>query len=360
MGKNLLHAFSIILTFSVFAQTPIYTVKDLQVNNQIPDGLNESRTAVIVSISPKSRTFLIEGDWKEFSNQVHGYIHKMGIDAVLYVNHNDYFSGNSTRNFYYTVLQGRNIKNLIFVHQNTDGYELLCTNYENDPSLIRQGQQGYKISSTSLNRLMLTFGREVKRAGYIQKNFLIPEKPTYLDGLSIIENTNLKNYPGQIRRNKMGVERFQEFPIPEGASSELQQELDKINRQVQSMNSEMEAILKDYPWEIEFIDYLSDEDLLRRRYQFVLRNIYATGESIRAQLKYQSPSTESGYVSVIPVMPESTSIKTIPKNALVYKFYIKQNIAKNAYVGEWDADETWQDALRNYIGNMIQYFNKGN
>jgi len=125
-------------------------------------------------------------------------------------------------------------------------------------------------------------------------------------------------------------------------------------------NEELEKLLAALPYDIDFIDYMSDENLLRKRYQFLLRSLYASGESIKAMLKYKIQPSDAGYVSVIPIMPDNTSIKTFPRKTLLHKFYIRQNIAKNVYVGEWDADENWQGALQNYIGNMIQYFNKGN
>ena len=131
-------------------------------------------------------------------------------------------------------------------------------------------------------------------------------------------------------------------------------------KKIELQNQELVDLLKDFPYEIEFVDYMNDDDLLRNRYQFVLRNIYASGESIKSILKYANQPSDAGYVSVIPVMPNNTTIKTFSRKTLLHKFYIRQNISKNVFVGEWDADITWQNALTNYIGNMIQYFNKGN
>jgi hypothetical protein len=192
------------------------------------------------------------------------------------------------------------------------------------------------------------------------QNFLIPDKPTFLDALSIVQKSNLKNYPGQIRRSKMAVERFSKISAPANASDQLIARVNAYNVKIEQQNKELEILMKDFPYDVELINYMSDENLLRNRYQFVLRNVYASGESIRAILKYRNQTTEAGYISVIPVMPDRTVIKTFSRRTLLYKFYIRQNIAKNIYVGEWDADESWQDALSNYLGNMIQFFNKGN
>ncbi len=346
--------------FLSVAQTPIYEFRDLEEGNFIPSDLNSTRSAVFISMPPKNGSYYTEDDWKAFSGQVHNYLYKMGIDVIIYINSNDFSSGNSSRNFYQTTLTRRKIKNLIFVTKTKTGVELLCTMYNGRPSLIGNNQKVYKRKATGLHRVMIDFGREVKRAENPMQSFLIPDKPTFLDALSIVEKSNLKNYPGQIRRNKMAIEKFSKIPNVENASPELVSRINSYNQQVEVKNQELEQLLKDFPYEIEFIDYMSDEDLLRRRFQFVLRNIYSSGESIRSMLKYEPSSSEAGYVSVIPIMPDNTNIKTFPKNALLHKFYIRQNIAKNVYVGEWDADESWQQALTNFIGNMTQFFNKGN
>ncbi len=344
----------------LLAQTPIYEFRNLDIGNYIPSDLNSTRTAVFIQVQPKNGTYWVEGDWKSFTAEVHSYLYRMGIDVVIYINSNDFLSGNSTTNFYQRILSGRSIKNLIFIDKQNDGIEILCSPYNGKVSLIDNNQKAYKDSAPYLNRVMINFGREIKRTENPMQNFLIPDKPTYLDALSIVQNDNLKNYPGQIRRNKMAVEKFSKIPLGENASPELVAKINSFNAQIDSKNQQLEQLLKDFPYQIEFVDYMSDEDLLRGRYQFVLRNLYASGQSIKSMLKYQSSSSEAGYVSVVPIMPDNTSIKTFPKNALLHKFYIRQNIAKNVYVGEWDADETWQKALTNFVGNMMQYFNKGN
>jgi hypothetical protein len=43
-------------------------------------------------------------------------------------------------------------------------------------------------------------------------------------------------------------------------------------------------------------------------------------------------------------------IKTIPTTDRVYKFYMKNLEYGNIFLGnKWDADTSWQDALRNYV-----------
>ncbi|MEQ9402322.1 MAG: hypothetical protein RIM99_01945 [Cyclobacteriaceae bacterium] len=349
----------ILTSFFAFPQSPVYTYKDLKGGGRIPENINSARTAVFVNV-PSVNNGLLEGDWKKFCDQVHASLYKMRIDAVIYINEKDFLSGNSTRAFYESILSLRGVKNLIFVNPESSGIELVCAPYSESSALIKNNQEVYSRTSNSLSRLMLDFARDIKRAEYPMQNFLIPEKPAYLDALPIVEKSNLKIYPGQVRRSKLAVEKFSLLSLPENAGEELVQKINSYNAEVASKNQELQKLLESQPYDIEFIDYMSDEDLLRKRYQFVLRNLYASGESIQAMLKYDNQPSKAGFVSVIPVMPDNTTIKTFPRKALLHKFYIRQNIAKNVYVGEWDADQKWQDALLNYMGNMEQYFNKGN
>lgn len=350
----------VLLPMLASSQSPVYAFRDFTPTSAVPKNINSTRSAVVVSVSDKQSSFLIEGDWKKLSNEVHASLYKMGIDAVIYLNENDFLSGASSGAFYQSILTLRSIKNLLFVTVGSDGAELICAPYNGKNTLIDNSTDVYFRKSNGLNGLMLEFARDVKRADYPMLNFLIPNKPTFLDALSIVEKSNLRNYPGQVRRSKLAVERFQKLELPKGASQELQEKISTYNAGVEQKNTDLEEVIRALPYDTEMIDFMSDEDLLRKRYQFVLRSLYASGESIRSMLKYDLQLGEGGYVSVIPVMPDNTSIKTLPKKALVHKFYIRQNIAKNVYVGEWDADEKWQDALQNYLGNMSQYFNKGN
>jgi len=47
------------------------------------------------------------------------------------------------------------------------------------------------------------------------------------------------------------------------------------------------------------------------------------------------------------------SLKKIPINAPVVKYYVKQVLSGDVYLGsEWDADMSWDEALINYIEGL--------
>ena len=232
--------------------------------------------------------------------------------------------------------------------------------FSGDSRLIKDGNEAFFLTANDLYGLLLGVGKEVRRADQEKNNFLIPERPNVLSGLSIVENTLLKNYPGILRRSKLAVERFSLLDSTNISDVEALANVKKYNREVLAKNRELEEIIKSYPYDYELIDHMSDDDLKRNRYQFLLRSVRASASIVKQMLDYEVLPSETGFVSIIPIMPDQTRVKTIPRDAIVSKFYVRQNISKNVHVGEWDADVTWQEALTNMIGNLSQELNVKN
>ena len=326
--------------------------------NVVPSDLTSTRTATLVHLKTINADGVdLQADWKMFSEEVHGYLYKMGIDAVVYINLTDYLSSPSGKISFNNLLEQRGIDYLIFLNEKSSGYQLICTDFDPKDTFAR-GQAAYEIEKATLKSTLLSFAREVKRSNPVSSNFLIPERPFFADEIPIVENLTLKNYPGQVRRILLAVERFPGMPVTKNPDGGSMEDVEDYNRAIELKNRELASILEGLPYDVKFIDYMDDENLLRNKYQFVLRHVYASGRSLYSMLGYNGEGAGSGYISVIPVMPDNATIKNIPKDALVYKFFIRQNIIKNLYVGKWDADVTWQKALKNYINNMTQYFNR--
>ena len=94
--------------------------------------------------------------------------------------------------------------------------------------------------------------------------------------------------------------------------------------------------------------------MYREGFLYQLVRIQSNGRMIKEFLDYEINDMETDYVTMKKRPDGSITLRTIPADAPVHKFYIK-NLARNeVYVGEtWDADETWQDALTNYLDNLI-------
>ena len=251
----------------------------------------------------------------------------------------------------------RGIKNILFLSELSGSYQIIVAPFNGKETLVDYGIEVFGVKDSQLLQVLLETGREIRRSNYKNENFLIPAKPNFSSGLSIVEKSLLKNYPGILRRSKLSVERFATLPIPTGASSETLQLVDAYNQKAELKNIELDSIMKKYPYDYELIDPMDDKDLLRSRRQFVLRSISGQAKTLRQMLDYNITQGETDFVSIIPIMPDQTKAKPIPKDAIVTKFYVRQNISKNIHVGEWDADTSWQAALNNMIGNLIQEHN---
>ncbi|WP_370088353.1 hypothetical protein [Ekhidna sp.] len=340
-----------------FCQTPLYEFVSFNKSKNIPAKLNSERSAVIFSVPTKKGDFTLLGDHEKLLAELHKGFVTMGVDVILYLNEYDFTASHSSRLAYVDLLSKRRVKNILFVTKEADGISLLMGDFDGSPRLIKDGSEVFFAKESDTYSLLLNVGREVRRADQELMNFLIPEKPNYLQGISIVENTLLKNYPGQLRRSVLAVERFSMLDSTKVTDPEVAQRIKTYNDEVRMKNTELEEIMKTYPYEYVMIDPMSDDELKRNRYQYLLRSAHASAKSVKQMLDYEVLPSETGFVSVIPVMPDQTKVKTIPKDALVYKFYVRQNISKNVHVGEWDADVTWQQALHNMIGNLTQDLN---
>ncbi|WP_424962643.1 hypothetical protein [Ekhidna sp.] len=341
-------------------QTPIYNYVSFNKALNVPEQLSSERSAVIFSIPEIKEDFIKVGKHEKLLNQVHKAFITMGIDAIFYLHDINFTSSNSAKQAYVELFNQRKVKNIIFVTESESGYEFLMAPFSGDRRLIKDGNDAFFLTANDLYGLLLGVGKEVRRADQEKNNFLIPEKPNVLSGLSIVENTLLKNYPGILRRSKLAVERFSLLDSTNISDADAQTFVKKFNQEVKTKNRELEKIMKSYPYEYELIDPMSDDDLKRNRYQFLLRSVRASAGIVKQMLDYEVLPSETGFVSIIPIMPDQTRVKTIPRDAIVSKFYVRQNISKNVHVGEWDADVTWQEALNNMIGNLSQELNVKN
>ena len=348
------------LCLSVIGQTPVYDFVSFNRTLKLPENLNSERSAVVFSVPNKAGDFTEVGEYEGMLSRVHKGFVTMGIDAIFYLNDVNLTASNTARLSYVELFNKRKVENIIFLTQRNNAYEILIAPFSGTSRMIKDNSDVFYTESDDLYGLLIKVGKEVRRADQPLNNFLIPEKPNYLQGMSIVENTLLKNYPGILRRSKLAVERFSPLDSTNIANPRALANITKYNQEVSRMNNELEKIMQSYPYEYELIDPMSDDELKRNRYQFLLRSVQSSAVIVKQMLDYDVLPNETGFVSIIPVMPDQTRVKTIPRNAMVYKFYIRQNISKNVHVGEWDADTTWQNALRNMVGNLTQELNIGN
>lgn len=345
------------LSASLFAQESFLSFADLKFSKDIPASVSSERSVAVVQVPDKIESVRTVGDWQGLAEQAHKAFVTMGIDVVTYVSRYDISASPNARQAFSELFVTRNIKNIIYLEKNSKGYELTILPFNEEASMVDSDAIAFKSEGSDLSQVLLSTGREIRRVNHENQNFLIPYQPNFTAGLSIVENRLLKNYPGILRRNKLSVERFAKQKIPPNASSQIKEKINRYNQTIDDKNAELEDIIKSYPYEYELIDPMDDEVLFKTRRQFVLRSITGQAKTLRQMLSYKVREEETDFVSIVPIMPDQTKAMPLPKDAIVHKFFIRQNISKNIHVGEWDADTTWQSALKNMIGNLIQEHN---
>ena len=118
-------------------------------------------------------------------------------------------------------------------------------------------------------------------------------------------------------------------------------------------NKELASIMETYKYDFGFVDRTtSDKDLMIAGYAYVLRRLHTSGLEIKRLLNYDVDEEEEYYITV-KMLNGKPTMRYIPIKAPVYKYYIKNLKTGNIYLGrDWDADETWQESLKNVIYNI--------
>ena len=322
----------------------------------LPENLTSARSAVIIKIDNLEREYQIRNQWESYAQKVHSKIIKMSIDPICYIHYDDWNSGPMIKKAYTEEMIERGVENIILASTTKVGLEdfnkIQIFKFNQSTSLIANNETLWAMESPSLEKIMLRLGRQILSQGLERKNFLIPEEPYILKDLPVFNGIQLSNYPGQLRRATLGVVAPIKITTPVNSSEELQAAIENYNSEIEDEINEMKLILSNYPYKYELIEYGEDEELYKKGYQFVLMSICSTGKSIRNFLNYRTIN-ETDYISIIPKDSGEVSLKTIPVEANVCKYFIKQTIAHDVHVGkQWDSDVTWQSALRHYIINL--------
>ena len=186
--------FFYLLVFCGYSQAPIYDYLTFEKTLQVPKTINSERTAVVVQVPDEIGDFHSVGGWEVLSERAHKAFVKMGVDAIFYLNHYALTVSTKSKLNYQNLFEQRRVKNIIFLTQNLDGYEIVICQNSGTTSFVSLETPVFYYQSNQLYDLLLQVGKEIKRADYEIENFLIPERPNFVPGISIVEKSLLKNY----------------------------------------------------------------------------------------------------------------------------------------------------------------------
>ena len=329
--------------------------------NYVPENILSGRSVVFVSVrnnDPNDR-----GDWKEFAKEAHDYFYRIGIDPVAYYFIDDVKAGKDVTNAIINDLNKRMIKNLIFLDKDSrksnEYYTLIMTEFAGKENFLMHDQKAWVNHNDELNKVFINLFKSIGRKNMHKKNLLVLERPEFYRDTPIIRGKRFERYQSDLKLDKLAVPVFLTEQIPadytENEINEyIAQELKEKNSRMEKYNEELQAIMDQYPYEYGILDVTgkSRDQLINEGYQYILLSINTAGKSVKQILDYEVDPNETDYVTVKSVNGEVT-IETVPVKAPVHKFYVKHLFTGDVYLGtKWDADKTWQSALKNYITGM--------
>jgi hypothetical protein len=289
----------------------------LNYNNVLPTKLLSGRTLLVYDVDVTNKDLIM----------IQQSLASTGIDASLALEVEKIMGGHEVTKALTTILQKREISNLIFFRKGGQQYRCIATAFNGKPSLISAQQSAWQASNYSLSALLQQLNREAL-ANFKKQNLLINEEPETELVLSIYSGSCIESFTIDLRADRTAVRLS-------GRSEE-----DEI----------LKNICKQYPFKMEFVaDSISDVELRQKGFWYVLNSVCAHEPIAKELLQYPA--------KVQPTLPQTTQQATIIDEK-VYKFYFKKLEFDNVYVGkQWDADKDWTQALTSLFQNLRKELN---
>lgn len=335
-------------------------------NNSIPKDLLISKTIVVISINDGENK--VRSDWKSLAEEAHFYIKKLSIDAVLYFYIDDIIAGYDMQKAITGQMTKRDIKNIFMLSKDKvngrDQFIGVLTQYNQKPNLISNNQGAWKSQTSDLEILFRNLARSIDNVDLTLENLLIIDSPEFFRGVDIIRGRRSETFNTDLRIDRLAVPKFEDLPSIENSTAESTAEMVTLinaeNLNNLRRNSQLEQLMVDYPYKFEIVPYEYDEKkLLTKGYQFVLMRINSSGKNVRKLLGYEISEDINELITIRNDKQGNVSVKSIPIDGMVYKYYIKHINSGDIYLGEqWDGDDNWQDSFSNHITALVRKLEK--
>jgi hypothetical protein len=280
----------------------------------LPQNLLTTKTAVFYPYTMKQKEL-------ELAQQ---YFQRSGIDAVAYFGRD--VSVNMAQS-----LNTREITNLIVFQRGQDFYRLTLFEYNRKANFIENDAPTWVGQNRVLEEVLKSLYLASANGGLRRENYLINDVAETGFIINAIDGRRNEFYAIDLKVDPLAVPKF--------------------GNAVQ--DKELEEIMTAYPYKYTLTEPgLSEADLRKQGYLFVLRFVRARAGVAKQVLGYDVTKSESAIAS-ISYASDQPQVRNISVNADVYKFYFKHIDSGNVYLGtKWDADESWQQAIVNQLRGM--------
>lgn len=289
----------------------------LNFGSSLPSGILSNRSMVLHEISYT----------KEELQEAQKYFQQAGIDAVAYLDVDYVLSGIDPARIYSNSFASRGIKFLILLQKVNEQYQIIVTEFNGTRSFVDKEHVSWKYTHQSLRELLRTvyrFAVSTER----KNNLMINDVPEDGTAMNFYKGRRDERFSPDVRQFKVAIPRFGNEADDKALAEMLKENLKKY----------------------DLVDPdLTDAELEGKGYRLVLRFIHTRGDAARDILGYDLTQTASS-LSTTYFLDGQQQVKTIRAKQMIYKFYFKNTEYGNIFLGsKWDADETWQDALKNHI-----------
>jgi hypothetical protein len=329
--------------FSLLAQESeqrLVHLLDFEFVENLPENILVSKSVVIVDIPEDDNE-----DWREICSEFQKGFHKSGIDAFSYYHVNDLFASPECSKAFIDDIKTRLAKNVIFLSKdpNTNQYQIIITAFNNETSLVNQGQKAWKNADSNIKEITKRIISLTVKAELKKSNFLIIETPEIFSDTKLLKGRRFEAYNIDLKLDKLAVPRFEEKPLPkENIDPVVQQNIMDYNEKIRLANQELDTLMKQiYPYKFELVDMSKGEDFLKKAgFHYILLFVHTKPENIKLLLNYTATQLDK----------KPLRAKSSPPQ---YKFYIKHILTGDVYLGSvWDPAPSWQQSLMNYFTNM--------
>jgi hypothetical protein len=330
----------------------------------LPAEMLTTKTVVLVS-SPNLEGQSIAEDWHPLAEDAHPVLSDAGIDPVAYYSYDDVYSGIEARAAFAASWKKRGVRHIFLIikspinsNKKNVRYLLLATTFNGETSLMTEGQSAWKGNSKDFKKVLSKISRTANKQ--TSTNLLIAKVPEYFNDVKLINGQRVESYYTDLKLGKLAVPKFATSNLPGKRAGGLvntmvKNRLEQAEEQANNFNNQLATIMQGYKFEHGLVETrTSDKDLMIAGYNYVIRSIKTSGIGVKRLLNYPVDEEEEYYITVKLVNNKPT-LRYIPIRAQIYKYYIKNLKTGNVYLGKnWDADETWQESLKNVLYNISQ------
>lgn len=332
--------------------------------NYLPKELLAGKTLVLISLDPEPED-AVEREWKGLAEEVHPIFRTLGIDPVLYLYWPEVFSGPDYTRAIAAEMVTRELSCVaILTRRRTGGqsiYGMSIASFSGNEQIVKPGTDAWYYEAPTLESIYRALARTIGQLNLVRGNMLIMESPEYYRANTLIRGRRTEGFITDLRIDRLAVPRFAEAAVPEnlsasGEGERLAARLREWNARCGQLNADLEALFSSYSWAYALVDYDFNETNMRNKgFQYVLVQLRGEPRHLRRLLGYRESQPGAELRSYY--LDETGALKytDLAADRPAYKYYIKHIHTGDVYLGEqWDAADTWQEALRRHLAHVVK------